>query len=353
MIKQYLKESMIAFFTRVLDQDAIKRRLVSSLRTPFCNRIESLHGPVALEKSPPYSDLGTVTSGSSSSERNDIIFITGRFRSGSTFFWNIFRSIPGMTAYYEPFNENQWFNSQVPDKGVDKTHQKVENYDKEYQGLNRLTEFYHEDWIREHLYMDEGFYEPDMLHFITTLIEHAPGRPVLQFNRLDFRLPWIRRNFPNAKIVHIYRHPRDQWCSSLLGHISSFPSDGGMEQFREYDGFYLRMWAEDLKYHFPFLDERSVGHPYALFYYLWKLSFLFGKTYADFSVCFENLIETPVATLSSVFEMLTIDVAHVSTVEKLIVKPQIGKWKSYADNHWFSTIESRCETVLHEFWGPK
>ena len=38
------------------------------------------------------------------------IIITGRFRSGSTLLWNIFRDLPECTAYYEPFNERRWFD---------------------------------------------------------------------------------------------------------------------------------------------------------------------------------------------------------------------------------------------------
>jgi hypothetical protein len=236
---------------------------------------------------------------------------------------------------------------------VDKTHRGVENYDEEYRALSALSALYREGWTKEHLFMDEGFNEPDMLRFLITLIDHAPGRPVLQFNRIDFRLPWIRRNFRRARVIHIYRHPRDQWCSSLLEHASSVPIDCTMEAFWPYDGFYLRRWAEDLKYHFPFLDERSVRHPYELFYYLWKLSYLFGASYADSSVRFENLIEAPAAALSSVFELLEIDTAHVANAEQRIVKPQIGKWRSYADHQWFFDIETRCETVLRDFWSSK
>ena len=34
------------------------------------------------------------------------IFVTSRFRSGSTLLWNIFRHIGGMTTFYEPLNES-------------------------------------------------------------------------------------------------------------------------------------------------------------------------------------------------------------------------------------------------------
>jgi hypothetical protein len=50
---------------------------------------------------------------------------------------------------------------------------------------------------------------------------------VLQFNRIDFRLPWFRHHFPAATILHLARHPRDQWCSCLLD-PARFPPNGSI-----------------------------------------------------------------------------------------------------------------------------
>ena len=86
--------------------------------------------------------------------------------------------------------------------------------------------------------MDEDFWDPDLKRYVEILIERAPGRPVLQFNRIDFRLPWFRRHFPDAKIVHLYRHPRDQWCSALMD-VKCFPRHGRVEDFAAHDKFYL------------------------------------------------------------------------------------------------------------------
>ena len=124
--------------------------------------------------------------------------------------------------------------------------------------------------------MDENTWDPDMKRYVDTLIERADGRPVLQFNRIDFRLPWFRRQYLNATCIHIFRHPRDQWCSTLQGDLNRFTKDTAMADFPACDHFYLGTWAEDLKYHFPFLDEKSNRHPYQVFYYIWKLSYLFG-----------------------------------------------------------------------------
>jgi hypothetical protein len=66
-------------------------------------------------------------------QRPDPIFITARFRTGSTLLWNLFRNIPGVTSYYEPLNERRWFDPSTRGQGVDKTHLGVDEYWTEYR----------------------------------------------------------------------------------------------------------------------------------------------------------------------------------------------------------------------------
>jgi len=240
----------------------------------------------------PYDDLGSPDHTNQIAARGDVIFVTGRFRSGSTLLWNLFRSVDGITAYYEPFNERRWFDPRTRGDKVDRTHINAQAYWLEYDGLELLGEYYCAEWIERHLYMDASFWAPKMKRYVELMIERAPWRPVLQFNRIDLRLPWFRQNFPNATIVHLYRHPRDQWCSTLMD-LDCFPKNGTMAQFAPHDKFYLRMWQKDLRYHFPFLDGESVAHPYQLFYYIWKLSYLFGRAFAHYSIAFEDLLKNP------------------------------------------------------------
>jgi hypothetical protein len=202
------------------------------------------------------------------------VFITARFRSGSALLWNLFRHVGGCTAYYEPLNERQWFNPATRGQHRDPTHRQVDDYWREYQGLEAFTDYYRSSWIDCRLFMDAGCRDIGLKRYIQTLIDHARGRAVLQFNRMDFRLPWLRYHFPGAKIVHLYRHPRDQWCSVLRG-MTCYTSEHPVDQFWDHDGFYLRRWCADLQYVFPFLDEADVSHAYELHYSLWRLSYLF------------------------------------------------------------------------------
>jgi hypothetical protein len=302
------------------------------------------------DRVPPYKDLGTSQYEAQSEQRRDVIIVTGRFRSGSTLLWNLFRHIEGITAYYEPFNERRWFDPRARGDKTDPTHRRVTDYWREYEELGVLEEYYCEEWIEKNLYMDATFWAPKMKRYVGLMIEKAPGRPVLQFNRIDFRLPWFRQNYPNAQILHIYRHPRDQWCSTIVD-PQSFPKDGRMNQFAPHDKFYLQTWAKDLKYHFPFLDENSISHPYQMFYYIWKISYVFGSVFSHYSIAFEELLENPDSQMSNLFESLHIRQYDMGKLKSLIERPPLGKWKNYATDEWFRYHETICETTLANFFA--
>jgi hypothetical protein len=348
-LRRPFRAAWLGLFRRTLASDDGKRIAAGALRGLLAGRPPALDG-VTAETAAPYEDLGRPRWEGQPALRRDAVFITGRFRSGSTLLWNLFRNLDGFTSYYEPLNERRWFDPAARGDRIDPTHRKVSAYWEEYEGLNELAASYRERWTDHDLLMGEDFWDPDLKRYVEVLIARAPGRPALQFNRVDFRLPWLRRHFPGARVVHLYRHPRDQWCSSLLD-VKCFPRDGLTADFAPHDKFYLRAWAADLKYHFPFLDERAAEHPYQLFYYIWKLSYLFGRKYAHHSLAFERLVADPAAELTRLFGVL--DVAHydLGRLRPLVVAPALGKWKEYADDAWFRRHEEGCETVLADFLG--
>ena len=259
-IRKAVRDRLIAALTRALATDDGKSGMTRSLGGLLSR------GPFVFDDHvigrAPYDDLRWNSQVSPVSAR-DVVIISSRFRSGSTLLWNIMRAQSDVTAYYEPFNERRWFDSVARGSRVDSTHLNVDDYWREYDGLSELGEHYREEWIDHDLYMDENFWDGAMKRYIEILIERSSGLPVLQFNRVDFRLQWLRRNFPGAKLIHLYRHPRDQWCSMLMD-IGCYPRDS-IESFEQHDKFYLLSWATDLKYHFPFLADPGL-HPYQLHY---------------------------------------------------------------------------------------
>jgi hypothetical protein len=336
-----LKDMLISFYLKLLNNQKVQESLHDSIK-----QSKKDLGVIINENNPYVNTLSDDSVKSVVCDRDDIVFITSRFRSGSTALWNIFRNIDNCTSYYEPFNERRWFDKSTRGEHVDSTHIGVDDYSKEYDGLEHLDNYYKQDWIRKGLFMDAKTWAPDMKSYICELIEKANGRPILQFNRIDFRLPWLKHHFPNAKFIHLYRHPRDQWYSFLTDKKLMNKDD---VEHSYIDGFYLDPWCNDLAKFFPFLDKKITSHPYQRFYYLWKLSYLYGKNECDQSIAFEELTQEPEYVLKDLFKLLDIDNKWLTKAAAVLDKPNLNKWKQYADNDWFEKLEQECEQNLKTF----
>lgn len=331
-----LKRQAINIFSKFLSREEIQLTLEDKIKhtSTAVPQIENTNSPYLT------NDDNQIEA---QSLRDDIVFVTSRFRSGSTLLWNLFRQTQGCTSYYEPFNERQWFNPELRGSSVDNSHRGVNDYSAEYDGLSSLSALYNEDWIRQELLMTQDSWKPDMKAYIETLVKSAQGRPVLQFNRIDFRLPWIKTHFPNAKIIHLYRHPRDQWCSFLTDKELMNKNDV-IHTYR--DAFYLDVWCKDLAQHYPILDKRHTPHPYQRFYYLWKLSYLHGMRYSDHNVSFEQLTQKPEDEIGKLYDALDIPKKNIEQLCSVIQAPQKNQWKQYAEDSWFSQLEAQCEHNL-------
>ncbi len=299
----------------------------------------------------PYECLGLVEaeSGSHGFEGGRRpVFVTGRFRSGSTLIWSLFRHVANVTSFYEPFNERRWFDVEARGEGVDKTHLGVSDYWAEYDGLSELGEYFDEHWKFRQLYMPASTYNGRMLRYIEIMIEGARGRPVLQFNEVDFRLGWLRAWFPGVPIIHIFRHPRDQWCSTLQG-AALTAVQCRVRELEAYDGFYLMRWARDLKHTFPFLTMDAEAFAYELYYQLWKLSYLFGQHYAELSVRFEDLISDPRGNIRKILETAGMPEVDIEPLVPLVSPVRTGKWRECADADWFGEIEARVDATIARY----
>ena len=293
----------------------------------------------------PYPDLGRAVP---SRDYTGTVFISARFRTGSTLVWNLFRQLDGCVAYYEPLNERRWFDPARRGNRIDRTHRGVEEYWREYEGLADLIDVYREAWVDRQLVMGAGAWAPRLRRFFDRLITHAGAkRAILQDNRLDFRLPWLRAQFPGATLVHLYRHPRDQWCSTLMN-PERVPRDITIGAFEPHDHFYLRRWARDLRRHFPFLASDDGTNAYRTFYFIWKLSYLFGAAYADHSMSFEALVTSPALQIDSLLAACAMPGDPQALATLVGDAPRQG-WRAFAPDAWFEDHEAACDDVIEEF----
>ena len=346
-LRSPLRGAALSFFQQLMATEEGRRILV-----------EALPGRGALDAVPPYlqsqlpeaiyPELGRTARVQSAKPAP--IFITARFRTGSTLLWNLFRHVKGCTSYYEPLNERRWFDPATRGDRIDPTHVGAEDYWAEYEGLSYLGQFYDERWIDRGLHMDARVHAPALRAYIEGLIDAAPARAVLQFNRVDFRLPWLRQQFPSARLVHLYRHPRDQWCSSLVA-PASVPTSVTVRDFAGMDRFYLLSWATDLSYVFPFLRPDEAEHPYDLFYMIWKLSYAAGRANADVSVGFEDLTARPSTEIARVMSACGVQDYNSTTLTRLIAPQPTGKWAQWASQEWFAEREALADGRLAAYFA--
>ncbi len=279
------------------------------------------------------------------------IFITSRFRSGSTFLWLLFRNLDNITAYYEPLNENKWFLN--TDKEVDPTHLGVNSYSDEYRNLDFLYKYFSESWNDTHLYMTKKNYDYNLYCYIKELIKQAKGRAVLQFNRIDLRLEWIKAYFPDLVLLHVYRNPREQWMSIQIDG-GPVPLDYKISRYDTLPLFYTIKWAKDLRYTFEFLEPEG-KHPYEIHYYLWRLSYIWARNYVHYSFPYEKLVTNFRELLQELFEFIKIPYTEdiISNLEKLNKGKITQRWKNYASVEWFEEIENKCDFVLSKMFTDK
>ncbi len=273
------------------------------------------------------------------------IFITARFRSGSTLLWNLFRNLPGCLAFYEPCNDLLTTHIEIDTKPPP-SHQGVTSYWDEYRPiLEELRLRYRQEFGLNHLYLENQDTYPDFENYIRFLLKAASGKvPVLQFNRIDFRLPWLRERFPNAFILHLTRNSRDMWFSMIRG-LSGESWRDPLEN-TNYD---LLLWSVALSSEFPFLFSPEVKTTYHRHYLLWRLSGLMGTQQADMTLDFDrDLLGTREKTLQLITDLVGADNAEIERLAKLVVMPETGGWRKLIDGRWFTKAEMECDALLEE-----
>ena len=255
-----------------------------------------------------------------------------------------------MTAYYEPFNERRWFDRKSRGAGIDPTHINVDAYWLEYEGMDELAGYFDDDWKFRHLYMNAASFNPSMRKYLEMMIEGASGRPVLQFNEVDFRLAWLRACFPGARIVHICRNPREQWRSTMRGTSHDFASLR-ISQFEALDGYYLLRWGRDLAHYFPFLALDGSAHPYKLFYQLWRLSCFFGALHADHVVTLEELVARPADVVKALFANLGVEDYDIDKVISIVSVGESRGLRSDGEESLMHRLESEVIEELDWLFG--
>lgn len=203
------------------------------------------------------------------------VFIVGRFRSGTSYFWHIFNQLDRFRAWYEPLHPQ--LPAQIKHTAPKADHVYIQDYWTAYRALDDLSSHHRIEFGSERLYLTAQDSWPELRHYLDYLINASGDRqPVLQFNRMDFRLPWLTGFYPHAQLLYLKRNPIQLWCSQRK-HIPKINRNN--ESYA--DAYELMQWCADLAPLLPFLAPQKERHGFYRFYCLYRLSVLMGTYYAD------------------------------------------------------------------------
>ena len=269
----------------------------------------------------------------------NLIFITGRFCSSTTFLWNFFNSSKHYQAYYEPLHPG--LLASIQHISPKQSHQGVDNYWQAYSSLTELEKFYSPKFGFERLALQADEPHDSLKNYINYLSQNDGNEQVaIKFNRIDFRLPWIKENFPHAKIIHIKRNPRDSWKSSRAHLPENVSKD--MFQFNAYE---LTQWAIALDEYFPFIIDASTSS-YHLHYFLAKLSEKFAHQDAHITLDFEEDIvknfDSFIQKIAIVTGLSKNEVAEYASKRRV----PISKQYSTEEITWLENVEKECDEVI-------
>jgi hypothetical protein len=272
--------------------------------------------------------------------------VVGRFRSGTTALWNILRHMPGVRAYYEPCHDSLLEHLRL-NTSPDPSHLGVGEYWKEYTPIiQSLPHYYRKEFGTQRLCLSATAEHPELRDYLAFLLSSGASDEVvcLKLNRMDLRLPWLKRNFSDTPLVYIYRNPRDQWVS-LFRNQPSNEIDGPYLN----SGYDLMIWSANIFPYVPRLGSSEISSSYERHYIIWRLSLALALSHADYIINFdEDLQADPERGVRKLLHFMGRDTALGEELLGLVAPSRRDTWKAYHEAEWFSEIERRCDSYLEE-----
>jgi hypothetical protein len=277
--------------------------------------------------------------------RQQVLFITGLFRSGTTILWHLLRQFDNVQGYFEPLHDNL-IDSLSTAAAPDPVHVGVEDYYTAYRPfLEDIQRYHRPEFGVNRLCLGGADSHPQLRDYLELLIARAEGRfPVFKMMRDDFRVPWLKQQFPKATVLYIRRNPRDVWAS-VVRHT---PVDQRADRWLN-TGFDLLIWSANLCPFFSRICSAKIGHSYERVYYLWRISTAVADRYADLIIDFDQGLQTdPAATIKRIATCIGAEVGDIERLAKMVTPRPGGEWRDYAKEALLREIERDCDAMLAE-----
>jgi hypothetical protein len=257
---------------------------------------------------------------------SNLVLVTGDFCSGSTLLFTLFRKTEHYCCLFEPLHSKlrEYLICDARPQPQDH-HFFVENgYYGEFRGFNRAAALFNPDWGASNLFLPEDAPAADLYRYFSYLIgmgfTRSP-RVLLKENRMPFRLAWFRKNFPQARVVHIYRRREEQW-KSVVNRVqgSLGRADVGQDSV-DFAGFSVAAWCNDLAPHFPELAAVQSSSGADRFAKLWQLSYEANRSLADISIGYHELLGDFASTWTRIMRAIDMPPIDVAQLQQFVVTP--------------------------------
>ncbi|MCX7552955.1 sulfotransferase [Marinicella sp. S1101] len=251
-------------------------------------------------------------------EYKNPIFITGRFRSGTSFLWQLFDQLDGFCAWYEPLHPQ--LTAAVKHVRPKTSHVGIEDYWSTYRQHPNYEKYHSSRFATEQLYLESGQRYRELKNYINHLIElSSPQVPVLQFNRMDFRLAWLKAEFPDATIIHIDRNSLHAYLSQRKHIAADHRHDADY-----WDAYELVQWCYALQGELPFLLKAPFdGHAFCRFYALDQLSRLMAKAHADININLDSDVFYSDDFVAKIAGVVALRSSQKDAMKKMVHIPQL------------------------------
>jgi hypothetical protein len=275
---------------------------------------------------------------------SNLVFISGDFCSGSTLLFTLFRETDEYYCLYEPLHSLLREYLIWPLR-VYEHHFFVDDYFSEYKGFDKISWLFDPRWADHQLFMSTQDQGDDLYRYLCYIIGMSFGRRskvLLKFNRMTFRLEWLRAKFPGAKIVHIFRDKKGEWNSIVKRVQQHLGREDVGQGDVNFNGFSLASWCEDLKSQFPELDASNSRTGYDRFCKLWELSLAAHRRHADISIDYSELTHKFEPTCKRLFEAVGCS-ADVALLKPLIIVPEQQKSLSVKS----AKVTAQIQDLIH------
>jgi hypothetical protein len=254
---------------------------------------------------------------------SNLVFLSGDFCSGSTLLFTLFRETREYYCLYEPLH-SRLREYLIWSLRVYEHHYFVSDYFKEYKGFNRIGELFRPEWAVKDLYLAADDPAEELYRYLNYLIETSFTRGdkvLLKFNRAAFRLPWLRRRFPSAKIIHIYRDKNSQWKSIVARGQEALGREDIGQANPHFEGFNIASWCQDLQPVFPELAAAESATGFDRFSKLYDRSLAAHREHSDLSVEYRALCKDFEPWCAKMFEAAGCN-ADPALLKELVIQPE-------------------------------